>query len=221
LADAILPLLRSRIYKILSLCLVYPDDDSFSYMAKEAAGDLQECLARLPYGEALADPMQAFRSAVEKEVVNGKLLDLQVEHTSMFIYPRPEIPCPPYESIYVEKVRRLMGDSTMDVKKRYNEHKLALSDQFKDLPDHVSAELEFMHYLAYSEAEANAAGKTEESASFAESEKSFLADHLLRWLPKFADCLKAKSSSGLIVSASRMASEFAAEDLKFLTGPRG
>ena len=59
---------------------------------------------------------------------------------------------PPYGSVYLEKNRRVMGDSTMDAKKRYQEAGLKLT--LKEAPDHVAIEMEFMYYLIYREIEA-------------------------------------------------------------------
>jgi DMSO reductase family type II enzyme chaperone len=208
--------LRSKVYEILSVCFVYPDHESFSYMTRGMLQDLKAYLTKMPHMKIAARSFESFESALEAEAAKGKLQDLQVEHTSAFISPHPEIPCPPYESIYVENVRRVMGPPAIDVRRRYEEQGLAISKGFKDLPDHISAELEFMHHLAYREAQVKSTRKDRVALSLRENEKSFLTDHLLKWLPRFADCLRGKSTSSLLVAASRLASEFAMADLKYI-----
>ena len=44
-----------------------------------------------------------------------------------------------------------MGDSTMDVRMRYGDARLELAADFKEAPDHIAAELEFMHFLIFKE----------------------------------------------------------------------
>ena len=57
---------------------------------------------------------------------------------------------------------------------------------FKDAPDHISAELEFMYYLIFKEIEAFAESDTEAAMGFIQKQKSFLEDHLMAWVPEFA-----------------------------------
>ncbi len=49
------------------------------------------------------------------------------------------------------------------------------------MPDHVTAELEFMHYLAHQEAEAGQAGG--DADSYLRAQKDFLERHLNGWWP--------------------------------------
>jgi len=58
------------------------------------------------------------------------------------------------------------------------------------LPDHITVELEFMHYLTYKEAEACQNGGDQES--YQRAQKDFLDRHLGKWVPalhqKLAKC---------------------------------
>jgi DMSO reductase family type II enzyme chaperone len=56
-----------------------------------------------------------------------------------------------------------------------------LADRFAWAPDHLSVELEFMHFLCYAEAAAE-----EDASSYQLAQLDFAARHLVRWVPEFA-----------------------------------
>ncbi|MBC2722950.1 molecular chaperone [Desulfosporosinus sp.] len=76
----------------------------------------------------------------------SKLEDLTVDYAKLFIGPF-DLLAPPYGSVYLEGQRRVMGDSTVKVLQFYRQAGLNLSDEFKEPPDHIVTELEFMYYL--------------------------------------------------------------------------
>jgi DMSO reductase family type II enzyme chaperone len=71
-------------------------------------------------------------------------------------------------------------------------------------PDHVSAELEFLHLLAYKQAWALARHDDEHAELCRDAELAFLRDHVLTWLPGFAARVAAPTH-GLYASAARLA----------------
>jgi len=79
-----------------------------------------------------------------------------------------------------------MGDSTLDVKNRYREAGLNTAKNFKEAPDHIVAELEFMYYLIFKEVEALSSSDTEAAIGCIQKQRSFLEDHLMSWVPEFA-----------------------------------
>ena len=112
------------------------------------------------------------------------LLDLQIEHTYLFITARPHVPAPPYESAYNGR-GYLMGEPTFQVIEAYREAGLAMHKDYDALPDHFAAELEFLSYLIQQEIEAVQADDTAGVASWQERQNSFLDKHLLQWGPQF------------------------------------
>ena len=60
-----------------------------------------------------------------------------------------------------------------------------------DRPDHVVAELEFASHVAVAEARARAEGRDEDASVTADAARSFLRDHLGRWLDAWAVRLAA------------------------------
>jgi DMSO reductase family type II enzyme chaperone len=213
-----LPLLRSKIYKILSTCFLYPDETVFAYLREGMWGNLGGCVRNLPHGKVLKKPYKFLLTVLKNRLPNLSLEDLQVEYTGLFITGFHNIFCPPYESLYKESGRRLMGESTIAVKRVYRRFKLGVSRQFKDLPDHIGCELEFMYFLSLNESKLEAGGRDQERDLCIRCEKEFLEDHMLRWVPDFVECLERNSSSEFFIHLSRFTKEFITEDAKCLSG---
>jgi TorA maturation chaperone TorD len=117
--------------------------------------------------------------------VGAELEPLKVDFAKLFVGPYT-LSAAPYGSVYLEGERKMMGDSTLDVKDRYRQAGLDTAKTFKDAPDHISAELEFMYYLIFKEIEALTNSDIETAISFIQRQKSFLEDHLMAWVPEFA-----------------------------------
>jgi len=110
---------------------------------------------------------------------------IKVDYARLFVGPYTVL-APPYGSVYLECQRRVMGNSTLDVMKGYMEVGLSISEDFRDAPDHISAELEFMYYLVLKEIEAIAGGDYTIAADYLEKQKCFLENHLGVWISEFS-----------------------------------
>ena len=77
----------------------------------------------------------------------------------------------------------LMGPSTLEVKQLYHEAGADISENFKDLPDHVGLELACMQFLCEAEARAWEADHHEEIRRVRSFQKRLLDEHLLQWVP--------------------------------------
>ncbi len=83
-----------------------------------------------------------------------------------------------------------------------------------DLPDHLCAELEFMHYLAFRETETSGLAKR----SYGLAQRDFLERHLCRWLPRLRLRLEAAGPSPFYRSLIGFVAEFCAGDLAAARG---
>jgi len=212
---------RSRIYKILSHCFCYPDENFLNYAKADLPKELEASFDKLPYNKYLRKSYESFRVALQ-QVKALSLEDWQVEYTGLFIYPSSgKLPCYPYESALREGNRCLMGESTMAVKRLYHTLGLHVSRQFADLPDHIAAELEFIHFLALNENEFDTSGYIKSREWCLNSEFTFLEGHLLRWVPKFATCLKENSDSKFFVELSQFTHNFLVAETEYLKAQRG
>lgn len=75
-----------------------------------------------------------------------QLKDLSVDYAKLFVGPF-DLLAPPYGSVYLDGQRRVMGESTMKVLEFYRNEGLHISEEFKQPPDHIITEFEFMYYL--------------------------------------------------------------------------
>ncbi len=148
----------ATIYHFLSLCLLYPE------------ANLEQQLR-----EAAAISNQAWPDALV-EAFAGELLDtLQMEHTRLFVSNIKGVPCPPYESVYVDG--RLLSATTAAVVAAYAEWGL---EQSSETADFLPVELQFVAYLI------ELAGRASEKKAIEQARRQFEANHLKTWLPRFA-----------------------------------
>jgi TorA maturation chaperone TorD len=132
---------------------------------------------------------------------------LEYEYNRLFVGPG-HVPCPPYESVY-RKDRPLMerglvmGPSVADVKAMYLQGGLEISKKFRDLPDHISVELEFMAYLCSMESS---------SERFVDIEREFFNRHLGIWYHDFLNCIVANTTSSFYLKLARELEEFLDEE---------
>ena len=120
--------------------------------------------------------------------------DLMVEYARLLVGPY-ELKAPPYGSVYLDQERRVMGDSTMEVIRIYKEAGLSIDEDFKELPDHVAVELEFMYYLIYQEAEALEKSQLDKALALRETQGLFLNRFLKPWVPNLCDRIKASTEN--------------------------
>jgi len=113
---------------------------------------------------------------------------LLLDYTRLFLGPTQAIALP-YGSVWMERDKTLMGDSTMAVQALYAEGGFEIDEEFRELPDHVAAELEFLYLLIYRENEARRDGKPEELEAKADLRKRFLDEHLGRWIGPFTSAV--------------------------------
>ena len=129
-------LARSIVYHRLADAFRLPGSDLPAVL-----DELESALACLD-SDACDDAAQLKRSYTD----DSAPCPLEVDYAGLFVGPFL-VPAPPYGSVYLEDKRQLMGDSTIDVRRHYLSFGLDLSPDFKEAPDHICAELEFMHVL--------------------------------------------------------------------------
>jgi TorA maturation chaperone TorD len=125
---------------------------------------------------------------------------LSREYTRLFVAPRPLLY--PYESMYRGPSPRVMGDSTLDVVRRYREAGFSIPPGWRDLPDHVALELSFMGALAENEVERWRGGSHKPARALAHLQRRFMEDHLLPWVPEFCDAVLRISRTTRFQSAA-------------------
>jgi TorA maturation chaperone TorD len=114
---------------------------------------------------------------------------LLVDYTRLFLGPTGAL-ARPYGSVWLEDGSSLMRDSTVAANALYDEGGFELAEDFRDLPDHIAAELEFLYLLLFRRAEAVRNGDAGAARAHAELQRRFLAQHLGRWAPPFTSAIE-------------------------------
>ncbi len=120
-------------------------------------------------------------------------------------------PCPLYGGHYARDRLRTMEELV----RFYNFFGLRLSPGL--MPDHLTVELEFMHYLTFKEAEARAAGGDVES--YLRAQKDFLDRHLVSWLPQLAAKLRQQRPAPFYRALGGLAARFVECERRYVGRP--
>jgi putative dimethyl sulfoxide reductase chaperone len=171
---------RATVYRLLSACYYEPED---CFLEEGVYSQLRDALNVLNCDLApVAEKMGANFSTVGEDA-------LVQDFSQLFMGPF-EIPAKPYGSVYIDGENVVMGDSTMAVKACYVEAGFEVAESFRELPDHITVELEFLYLLSFRQAEAISLDDSEALARYKNIEKAFLGNHIGCWLGDF--CAKIR-----------------------------
>lgn len=190
--------MRENCFRFLAACFYLPDKKLFK--EENLLGNLSISLQKV------CPDAVVFSLEMEKNFLQYSNEDLTVEYSKLFVGPF-ELLAPPYGSVYLEG-RRVMGDSTMEVIKVYQKEGLSRSDDFKDLPDHIAVELEFMSYLIYKGIESLEKSDLNTAQKFKERQEDFLNAFLRRWVQAFCEKIKNGTENGFYTALADCVSTF-------------
>ena len=105
---------------------------------------------------------------------------LAIEFTRLFEVGSAGPPCPLYGGVYDGARMKTMEEAI----RFYNHFGLTLAEQPRELPDHLITELEFLHYLAFREAEA--LHEHGDAGPYRRAQRDFVTRHPGRWVPRLA-----------------------------------
>ena len=165
---------RAYVYKVLAECYHPPDEKLLATL-----GDFGEAA-----GGALSKLVQSAPPA-------GDLERHAVDFSSLFLGPF-KLLAPPYGSVYLED-GKFMGNSTLEVRELYRQEGLDIA--LKDAPDHISAELEFIYFLALKEAEARENSDLKQAECLRSKQASFLQTHLGQWIEAFTQNIEKNAQT--------------------------
>lgn len=118
------------------------------------------------------------------------LQTLLVDYTRLFIGPSQPAAMP-YGSFWQTADPSGRHEATMAVLDIYEQGGFDVSEDFRELPDHVAVELEFLYLLIFAQNQAQLGGSTDELSAANELHRGFLAGHLGAWVGSFADAVKS------------------------------
>lgn len=176
--------LRQRTYLLFGTMFHYPEDEQLE-QAIVSADEMSSSdgLARgFPFYRCWREAL-AFLLALDEA---GKE-NLQEEYVSLFLAAISHSPCPLYESAFRDRTGREKGWIVAELDRAYAAAGFRLSDGAGgELPDHIGLELEFMSLLCAQEAKARRRSNGGEANAELSSERSFLSEHLERWIAPLA-----------------------------------
>jgi len=176
-------LARSRVYNLLATGLAYPDSG------------IWKTLKDGRFAQALADAMaECGLVAVPGELAgltpSGITLEeFEVSYLSAFETALPTPRCSLHEGDYCLPDER--PKLLMEVKAFYRCFGLDMIGACMGMEDHLTVELEFMHFLAFRQHDADPGSELQ---AFRNAERDFLQHHLAGWVPKLASRYSDQSS---------------------------
>ena len=88
----------------------------------------------------------------------------------------------PYESVYTSERRLMMQEARAEVLATFRANNLKRG-RWNESEDHIAMELEFMQRMALRTQEALCRGDEDAAVELLETQRGFVHDHLLNWLP--------------------------------------
>jgi TorA maturation chaperone TorD len=168
---------RSNVYGLLA-----------SVYRQEVNADLLHQVKDPQFLGVLSDLGIQLRSDFLQKPEEELLDDLAVEYAGLFLGPGGHIS--PHESVHHQRgdgSGLLWGESTAEVKRFIESTGLSYGAEYKGLPDHISVELEFMQQLTLREEQAWRDEDEDGALDCLKTEKKFIEEHLVRWVPVFCD----------------------------------
>lgn len=167
---------RANVYGLLAD--IFRDEPSDSLLSK----------LREPVFSGALHALSLSLDEMFEKTSNAQLVeDLALEFTRLFIGPGSHISA--NESMHVEarfgEPNAYWGPQTVEVKKFMEAAGLQVADTFGGMPDHISAEFEFMQQLLLKEGEEWADGKRELALNILHIEMQFYDEHLSQWISNF------------------------------------
>ena len=174
----------------------------------------------------LADKFRELLSAIDPkliEAVNWDALrdagadgdELKVEFTRLFDVGGSSPPCALYGGLYSGARMKTMEELV----RFYNFFGLSMSESPNELPDHITTQLEFLHFLTYQES-----GLAEEGADIADcrrAERDFVARHPGRWVPQLLAKLVEHNSMDFFQELTRLLDGFLTLERQTLVAEHG
>lgn len=171
---------RSRAFALFAAALEYPEG---ALLDDVRSGRLAAALAEALH---VVDPALAER--LDRDALSDGLEanELAIAFTRLFDVGVAGPPCPLHGGLWSKDRMKTMEEAL----RFYRHFGLSLAESPREVPDHLIAELEFLHYLGFREAEALQAGS--DAGPYQRAQRDFIARHPGRWIPLLRAKLEAQ-----------------------------
>jgi DMSO reductase family type II enzyme chaperone len=192
-------------YRLLAGAFAFPEEPFHRTVLD--GGFLSEVLtiaAGLPFALPLAEgePVRADLGSAADDY-----LDFQSEYIRLFDVGVPRPPCALYGGLYLGSRRAVMEEVT----RFYHHFGLSLGGESRELPDHLTTELEFMHFLTFREVAALENGQ--DRGPYLRAQRDFLQRHLVRWIPRVRPLAEKQKAAPFFAGLLALTEAFLLKDL--------
>ena len=200
---------RSAAYGCFVGVVAYPDQEQLEAIRSGAvAGQLAQALTAVAPGLLSKSDLDALRDA-------GRDDELAIEYTRLFDVGAGGPPCPLHGGLYRGARMQVMEEAV----RFYNFFGLHMPETPAELPDHLTTQLEFLHYLAFREAEALQQG--DDPAPYRRAQRDFVARHPGSWVPALCVRLEKQEPARFFSALFAALDRFLARDLQELLRAAG
>jgi putative dimethyl sulfoxide reductase chaperone len=126
--------------RLLAACYYQPGPE----FAEEHVFDSMQSTA-----SALDDELSASAQRLAAAYDSAPLQEMLIDYTRLFLGPNETFALP-YGSVWLTGEKSLMQDSTLAVRALYEQAGFEVDENFRELPDHVAVELEFLYRVEVS-----------------------------------------------------------------------
>ena len=153
---------RSNLYTYFSLLLGSPHE-----LVLESKIKFNDSILKgLPYTFEISDLIEEYSET--------EIIDLKRQYSALFEVGDEGPPAPIREDLFLSQPAKLREDLV----RFYDYFGYTLNDEFQWQMDHLSIEIEFMHFLIFQELESN-----DNKLSFQLGQLDFSEKHLVNWIP--------------------------------------
>jgi DMSO reductase family type II enzyme chaperone len=201
-------------YRLLAGAFTFPEETFHrAAVAGEFLSEVLEITTGLPYPLPLAEgePLRTVLGDVPADYV-----EFQSEYVRLFDVGVPRPPCPLFGGLYRGSRRAVMEEVT----RFYNHFGLSLGGESRELPDHITTELEFMHFLTFREV--SALQREQDRGPYLRAQRDFLQRDLARWVPQVRVLAEKQGAAPFFLGLVGLTEAFLLADLAYvasLVGP--
>lgn len=189
---------RANLCRFLAACYYEPGPEFAEERLFDSMFDAAQCI-----GADLAEGADRLGQHFSAAGTDRLLLD----YTRLFLGP-VDILAKPYGSVWMEPGSTLMQASTMAVVTLYEEGGFEIAEDFRELPDHIAAELEFLYLLIHRQNQDQQGADATAQGSLRHLQRRFLRDHLGRWVGPFASAMKAGANEDFYRELANLTERF-------------
>lgn len=206
--------IRAFLYEVAAAAL-------YAEPTAEILENLQERLAGLTESSRVwpDEPLWASVRDLLESISGADTEDLAVDYAGLFLSGRDGSICPS-ESCYLEN--SIYGNSTLKVMELYAEAGFVKDDAFTEPEDHIALECAFMGLMAGELANeaAERGAESDRARDLIKQQIAFLAGHLLKWVPLWADRVERGAETAFYRSLARLVGILTAADQRLLASYR-